>query len=76
MAVKYPNTPAQCTSPSVDKARSLCVVGQFGSAVKGHDFSRAAKAPKKWQALAPEGKLFFKLTRYQFLRLHKAIRAA
>jgi hypothetical protein len=46
MAVKYPNTPAQCTSPSVDKVRSFCVVGQFGSAVKGHDFSRAAKAPK------------------------------
>jgi hypothetical protein len=38
----------QFNAPSrpVDKARGFCVVGQFGSAVKGHDFSRAAKAPK------------------------------
>jgi hypothetical protein len=46
MAVKYPKTPAQRAMPSAGKARNFWVVGQFRPAVKGHDFSRAAKAPK------------------------------
>jgi hypothetical protein len=31
------------------------VVGQFGSVLKGHDFSRAANRPKRVWASAPEG---------------------
>ena len=40
------------------------LVGQFESVVKGHDFSRAVKAPKMSGALAPEERSFFKLTHY------------
>jgi zinc protease len=44
-----------------------------GVALKGHDFSRAVKSPKKIRALAPEGRFFVKSISIAFLLLFLSI---
>ena len=48
--------------------RAIAVVGQFESVVKGHDFSRAVKAPKMSAGFSPCGTNPESAPR-QFLRL-------